>query len=142
MSNAFNRPTKPRKPAINLTSLIDVMFLLVIFLTVSTTFRDQLGIDVTLPEAGSAEITPMDQDAAIVVSAEGEYFFAGMPVDEAGLREALTQWAERETAPPIVLRVDESAPSGRMIRVLDIAREIGGTDLVIPTQPMAAPQLP
>ena len=136
MSNAFNRPTKRRKPAINLTSLIDVMFLLVIFLTVSTTFRDQLGIDVTLPQAGTAEITPMEQEAAIVVTTEGAYYFAGVPVDDAGLREALADWAARDDAPSLVLRADEGASFGRVIRVLDIAREVGGTDLVIPTQPL------
>lgn len=136
MSNAFHRPTRRRKPTINLTSLIDVMFLLVIFLTVSTTFRDQLGIDVTLPGADTAEITRMEQDVELVVTAEGAYFFAGTPLDDAGLRETLTEWAAREDAPAIVLRADDAAAFGRVVRVLDIAREVGGTDLVIPTQPV------
>jgi len=136
MTNAFNRPAKRRTPAINLTSLIDVMFLLVIFLTVSTTFRDQLGIDVSLPQAESAELTPMLEEAAIVVTAEGEYYFAGRPVDETSLRAALEGWAAREDAPSLVLRADDGASFGSVIRVLDIAREVGGTELVIPTRPI------
>ena len=136
MSNAFHRPTRRRKPAINLTSLIDVMFLLVIFLTVSTTFRDQLGIDVTLPHAESAQMTPMQEQGAIVITAEGDCFFGGQAVDEEALRGALAEWANRDGAPPIVMRADEGASFGKVVRVMDITREVGGIELIIPTQPI------
>ena len=56
MPAAFNSPKQRRKPVINVTPLIDVLFLLLIFFMVSSTFRDDLAIDITLPKAQSATV--------------------------------------------------------------------------------------
>ena len=74
MDSPFGIRRHRRKPSINITSLIDVMFLLLIFLMVSTTFRHQLGIDVDLPEAGTASAQEM-RPHEIVVTRNGEYYF-------------------------------------------------------------------
>ncbi len=134
MDGAFNSQRRKRRAQINMTSLIDVMFLLLIFFMVSSTFRDHQGIDIALPESktGTAqEQTPY----TIAISAAGEIYFADKQVDTAKLRTAMANVLAEDPAASLVLRADEEADFGVVVRVIDIAREVGGNQLVIPTQP-------
>ncbi len=137
MASAFGgRPR--RRPTINITSLIDVMFLLLIFFMVSSTFREHLGIDVTLPHAESA-VEQTVETHEITVSVEGEFFFGEQRVDETGLRESIVMLLRDEPDAVLVLRADEGASFGRVVRAIDIARSAGGARLVIPTRYEDAP---
>lgn len=109
------------------------MFLLLIFLLVSSTFRQQYGIDVTLPEARTAEV----QDAAsheILISREGRYYFGGGEVNEEELRVSLRNLLKEDPQAAIILRADEDADFGKVVRAMDIARQEGGMRLEIPTR--------
>lgn len=132
MAGAFNMPQRRRKPAINITPLIDVMFLLLIFFMVSSTFKEDMAIDITLPEAASAvsqEIAPHE----IVVDREGRVYFGGEAVGDDALKSALGSLLADDPGATLVLRADEEADFGRVIRVIDIARELEAANLVIPT---------
>lgn len=137
MSGAFRMRRHRRHPHINITSLIDVMFLLLIFFMVSSTFRAHLGIDLTLPEAETATAREVSTHE-ITVTESGDYYFGQQRVDEAGLRASMTTLLEAEPGATLVLRADEKADFGRVVRVIDIARDVGGTKLVIPTRPALA----
>ena len=132
MSGAFNLPSHKRRPSINITPLIDVMFLLLIFFMVSSTFKDDYGIEIELPEAESAE-SHQEASHEIVVDSEGAYYFGGEAVDEEGLREVLKLFIESEPGATLSLRADRNADFGFVLRVIDIAEAVGGTKLVIPT---------
>ncbi len=132
---AFGVQRRKRRPSINITPLIDVVFLLLIFFMVSATFREHLGIDIVLPEAGTAaeqDQTPYE----IAVSEAGEFYFCRQLVDEAGLRSAMVEVLEADPGASMVLRADERADFGTVIRAIDIARELGATRLIIPTRPL------
>ena len=133
MDGAFNLRPRKRKPTINITSLIDVMFLLLIFFMVSSTFRNQIGIDVKLPEAKSASEQKV-KSYEITVDKTGEFYFGEQRVDEVGLRIAIVNTLEADPEAPIILRADEQADFGKVIKVIDIAREVGTERLVIPTR--------
>jgi len=133
MDAAFGRRRHRRRPVINITSLIDVMFILLIFLMVTTTFREQVGIDITLPHAETAteqEVTPHE----ITVDASGDLYLGGRRVDADGLRSGLVDLMAAEPEAALVLRADEGADWGRVLQALDITRDVGGHRLVIPTQ--------
>ncbi len=133
MMGPFNMRRPRRRPAINITSLIDVMFLLLIFFMVSSTFRHQFGVEVTLPSAETAierETTPHE----IVVSEEGDYFFGDRKLTETSLREAIVALFEQEPDAVLVLRADEKADFGKALRAIDIARAVGGKQVIIPTR--------
>jgi biopolymer transport protein ExbD len=140
MNGAFNARRPRRRPLINITSLIDVMFLLLIFFMVSSTFREQYGIDVTLPQAETASEQDVEEHE-VVVTEEGELFYGGQLVDEAGLREAMAAQLEADPESVFVLRADEKADFGLALRAMDIARSLGaaygedgrGATLIIPT---------
>lgn len=132
MNSAF-RGRGRRRPTINITSLIDVMFLLLIFFMVSSTFREHLGINVTLPHAETAieqEIEPHE----ITVTEKGDFFFGQQRVDEAGLEESILELLRDNPDSVFVLRADENAEFGRVVRAIDIARNAGGARLIIPTR--------
>lgn len=142
MSGAFNIPKHKRKPTINITSLIDVMFLLLIFFMVSSTFKDEQVIEISLPQAESSiqqEITSHE----IIVDREGNIYFEQTAVGEDELREALRALLAADPDVTLVLRADKEADFGPVIRVIDIARELKATNLVIPTDSLeVSPKAP
>ena len=140
MASAFGGHPR-RRPTINITSLIDVMFLLLIFFMVSSTFREHLGIDVTLPHAESAAEQTVETHE-ITVTVEGEFFFGEQRVDDTGLRESIVTLLRDEPEAILVLRADEGASFGRVVRAIDIARSAGGARLVIPTRYESAEAAP
>lgn len=133
MTGAFGRHKRRRGPFINITSLIDVMFLLLIFFMVSSTFRDRLGIAISLPAAETATEQSSDTHE-ITVDAQGGFHFGEQRVDDDGLRASIIDLLERQPDAVLVLRADEQADFGRVIRAMDIARRVGGTRLIIPTR--------
>ena len=140
MSQAFGAPSKRRSPTINITSLIDVMFLLLIFFMVSSTFKEESDVlDITLPRAGSATAQSIDY-SLISVTATGIIYFDGVEQDEQGLRNALATLVQESKDSKVVLRADADADFGVVIRAVDIAREVGVIQLSIPTDPLEGPQ--
>ena len=133
MSGPFNGAPLRRRPTINITSLIDVMFLLLIFFMVSATFRDERGLEVTLPEGGQAD-TNGGQPHEIIVQEDGALFLNGEPVDDAELRSRLQGLGEEGQDVNVVLRADENAGWGRIVRVMDTVRAVGGARLTAATR--------
>lgn len=138
MNEVFGTRRPRRRPFINITSLVDVMFILLLFLMVSTTFRQQMGIDISVPEArtGSEQAA---QPREIAVTRQGEYYLGDAKVDEAGLRQGLLELLKKDPETSLVLRADQSADFGRVVKAIDIAREVGGSRLIIPTRPVDGP---
>ncbi|MEA3365674.1 MAG: biopolymer transporter ExbD [Candidatus Hydrogenedentes bacterium] len=132
MNSAFRGRTR-RRPTINITSLIDVMFLLLIFFMVSSTCREDLGSDVTLPHAETAVEQTMEPQE-ITVTEKGDFFFGQQLVDEAGLEKSIQELLRENPDAVFVLRADENADFGRVVRAIDIARDAGGAKLIIPTR--------
>jgi len=140
MRPAFGGHTQRRKPHINITSLIDVMFILLIFLMITTTFREHLGIRITLPQVGNAEKQELTTHE-ITITETGELYFGQQRVNEQGLRDSLVKLFHEDPKATLVLRADQKADFGTVIRAIDIARQIGGERLIIPTRTDAARSL-
>jgi biopolymer transport protein ExbD len=125
----FN-PKNKRRVLINITSLIDVMFLLLIFFMVTSTFLDQPGMKLELPSAESAEVARVEK-LVIYISSDNEVVFNGQPVDlddlEETMRVALPDIEDRT----LVLNADRTVQHGTVIRVMDIAKKLGLERLVI-----------
>lgn len=133
MPGAFNQRRSRRRPTINITSLIDVMFLLIIFFTVSSTFRQDFGIEIDLPEAATAEKTDTPQ-YAIRVTEKGETYFGDTVVSRDELRAKLHDLFQKDAEAKVVLEADKSADFGQVMAVIDTARQVGGERLIIPTE--------
>ena len=125
----FRKFSKP-SVAINIAPLVDVVFLLVIFFAVSTTFLETAGLKLELPTSSStAKREPLD--LTVLLSADGTLSFDGEEVsyDQLGsrLREVLAD-AERKI---VVLRADKSTSHGEVVKVMDLIRESGAEGLTV-----------
>ncbi len=111
---------------INVTSLIDVMFLLLIFFMVTSTFREQPAIDLTLPRSATAQESPVTP-AVLYLTADGRVFLNDEPLAEADLGAALARLQAATGETRIVLRADEAASHGDVVRLIDLVKESGFT---------------
>ena len=125
----FN-PKKKRRVLINITSLIDVMFLLLIFFMVTSTFLDQPGMKLELPSAESAEVARIEK-LVLYISSDDLVVFNNDQIAlddlEETLRSAMSEIEDRT----LVLNADREVQHGTVIRVMDIAKKIGLEKLVI-----------
>lgn len=123
-----------RKVSINVTSLIDVVFLLLIFFVVTSTFLERPGLDLSLPEASSTEAATREE-VTVQLEAEGRILVDGEPIELAALSESLeARLGETETG-RVVLEADERVPHGRVVGVMDAARLAGASGIVVATRP-------
>ncbi len=123
---------KKRKAAINLTSLIDVLFILIIFFTVSTTFIEQPGIELKLPEAKSTE-GHTAQKIIVYVDIEKNIFLNDEIVTLKNLAVKVKKLAGLQEDKSIVLKADSDVTHGLVIQIMDLLREQGIYKIVVST---------
>ena len=126
-----------RRPevSINLTPLIDVVFLLLIFFMVSTSFSDLTQLVVDLPEA---EGTPASADTSVllVVDVAGNMTLDGEPVPNnvRGLSAAMGERLSGNTDIPVILSADAMTPHQYVVTAMDVAAQLNITRLTIATE--------
>lgn len=123
---------------VEITPLIDVIFLLLIFFVVSTTFVRMSAIEVDLP-VGSGATDRIPAGIEVGVSATGEYAVNGRVLPATGradLLRALGQARDevRDPEPLLVIAADADARHETVVRVMDAARELGLTNLRVLTE--------
>jgi len=122
----FKRRLKPTA-TVDIVPLIDVVFQLVVFFMVSSTFILTPGISLTLPEASSAEPTVMTRLVVTIVE-EDQIYLNKEQYSLETLEEALQQFSQREELREIqtvVVEGDQSVSYSLMVRVLDTLRQHG-----------------
>ncbi len=122
----FRPQKKGRSLIINVTSLIDVMFLLLIFFMVTSTFRNQPAITLVLPRSATASEV-VDTPAILFLTAGGEVYLndALVPADDLTARlEALNATSKDNR---MVLRADEEASHGDVVNLIDNIKQSGFT---------------
>lgn len=131
------------EPEINLVSLIDVLFVLVIFLMVTTTFAQQTGLRLELPRASVAPEANTDPGLAIAVDRNGHYFLGEQALVNTRpetLRRALELKLGTERKRPVAVRADGRASHQSVVTVFDVLAQMGVQNVVIETvQPAESP---
>ena len=123
-----------RRVIINITSLIDVLFLLLIFFIVSSTFLEQPGMKLDLPEAKEKAAVRME-GYTLFITADGLLFLNEEAVDLNRLPDLLKEIAPETEEQGLILKADENIRYGLVVEVMDIAKQSGIVKLVIATQP-------
>lgn len=120
---------------LNLTPMIDVVFLLLIFFMVSTTFMNQEAqIDVELPKAESgAEATPTPDEITLTISEEGVVYHDGVALDADPLLDLLRAAAQHDPETPVTIRGHRAARHESIVRVMDACGLAGLSNLAIGT---------
>jgi biopolymer transport protein ExbD len=125
------------EPTVDLTSLIDVVFLLLIFFMVSTTFEHQAVLKVDLPEASAVDApTEQAERLELVIDSTGLMFLNDQQLidsDARTLRAAFEQAAGDRRDLPLILRADRETPHHFVVTAMDVAGQLGFRNLSIAT---------
>lgn len=125
----FRRKSKV-EIAINLAPLIDVIFLLVIFFAVSTTFLETSGLQLELPESSSTATREIE-DITVFLGADGELSLGDETMDEDQLRARLRAAMDESDRKVVVLRADTHTEHGAVVEIMDLIRDSGAEGLTI-----------
>jgi biopolymer transport protein ExbD len=124
---------------LNITPLIDVVLLLLIFFMISSSFVVQPGIKVDLPESDSGSV-PSKNEVRIVLGADGALFFEGKPIDLASLQTRLAALQNSLDKKDVaVIQADKKAPHGEVVAVMDAVQR-AGLRIAIGTNPRPGEQ--
>lgn len=122
---------------VNLTPLIDVVFLLLIFFMVSTSFVKESQIKLSLPEA-SDEVQELPADTIeVAVDENGVWFVNGHALadrSDAALSAALAEVSREQGEPVLVISADRSTPHQDVIDIMDVARRLGLSRITFPVE--------
>ena len=131
------------EPKVDLTSLIDVVFLLLIFFMVSTTFERESILKIDLPEASAvADREEAPETLELVIDNEGRMFLNDERLldSEAGtIRAAIAQLMGERRDVPMILRADRETPHHFVVTAMDVAAQLGIVNLSIATDRLAGP---
>lgn len=113
--------------------MVDVVFLLVIFFMVSTTFITQeTGLPVDLPQAQTSQAQSSDLPT-VTITAEQTLFLSGVELSQTDLVVALRERLADSTSGVVVLRADRSVPHGLAVQVMDLIKQAGAQRVAIAT---------
>ena len=131
----FNSTSPVEEVNINLTPLIDVVFLLLIFFMVSTTFDTTSELKIKLPEASQNETTKAKQPLRLMIDAKGQFFLNARELSSqnaTALSFALQRVLDG-TDRPIVIQSDAESPVQSLVTAMDVVARLGLTQVSIAT---------
>lgn len=132
------RPSRREDPEISLTGLIDVVFLLLIFFMVSTTFEHQAVLKVDLPEARNVSAPENQPDSfELVIDAKGQFYLNDRQLVDAKastINAAFIEAAGDDRSIPVILRADAETPHHFVVTAMDVTAQLGFNRLSIATE--------
>ena len=123
----------PKKLLINITPLVDVLFILIIFFVVTSTFIEQPGVKLELPKATTARPEKVEK-AILTITRDQQLFFQGEPISRETLPRRIQQAMEQSPDHSLIINADEHVEHGFVIEIMDIARQNGVQKVVIATK--------
>jgi len=122
------------EPRIDLTPMVDVVFLLLIFFMISTTFVESPGISIKLPEASSQTIDRDPKELKIYLSSEGDIHYLNKKISIDDFRELLAEHQSNAEQTTVLLLADQESRHGKVVTLMDLARDAGFVKLAIATE--------
>jgi biopolymer transport protein ExbD len=123
----FKLHKRRNPPTVIIVALIDVLMVVLIFLMVASTFKQQPSLRLALPQSSQAQTTADAGDTLVVtIGKQQPHFFLGqLPVTYEKLQSELLASAKRNAQLRLAIRADTEAPFGEVVRVMDAAKEAG-----------------
>lgn len=130
-------PSRAEEPDVNLTPMIDVVFLLLLFFMVSTSFIRESSLKVDLPEATGQAIPEQDESIDIVISADGQFQINDLKLyvtSPEQLSSHLKDAVGENEDPHIIISADASAEYQHIVTAMDVAQQLGYSRLTMATR--------
>jgi biopolymer transport protein ExbD len=128
-------------PSVIIISLIDVLMVVLIFMMVSTTFKNQAAVSLTLPEGkGTEKAGAGEMQVIITVPKSGPIYLGTQPVTLDRLTDRLKESAAKNPRQPVFVRADTDAPFGQVMKITDAIRAAGFSDVKAFTRPGIQPK--
>ncbi|MCB1076824.1 MAG: biopolymer transporter ExbD [Verrucomicrobiae bacterium] len=134
MANRFHRFRDSSGDAtgeINISPLIDIVFILLIFFIVTTVFVEETGVDVQKPRAASQ--SDLERNSILIgITPEGGVYYGGREIGVGGVRAVVSRLIKQD-AMPVIIQADRSTPTETTVNVLDEAKLAGAADVFVST---------
>ncbi len=110
---------------INLTPMLDVVFIMLIFFIVTASFVREVGIDVNRPDAPMTESKPEDSNILVVIDANDEVWIDRQLVDPRAIRSTIQGLHAENPEGSVVIQANNRSTNKMLVRVMDSARSAG-----------------
>lgn len=131
------RPRRRGDPEINLTSLIDVVFLLLLFFILTTSFNRESALRIDLPKASEQATVEEQKPIMLSIDAAGEFYVDGRQVVNTqveSVKRVLRAALGERKDPPLIISADAKTPHQAVVTAMDAARQVGLIHLSIATK--------
>lgn len=134
MRRPFGKLVEDNDPPLDLTPMLDVVFILLIFFVVTSSFVRESGIDVNKPDAKTA--TPKEKaDIFVAINHHNEIWIDKRNVDARALTSVLERMRADNPGSGMVIQADKNSTNAKLVKVMDAARAVGIFDIAIATDP-------
>ena len=130
---SFRRANK-KDISMDLTPLVDVIFQLILFFMVSTTFDESSNISIELPQSSSEMLMKEDQNFDIWIDKDGLYYIEEQPYTREELQALLQEQAKKNPQTVLHVNADKETSHHHIVYLLDIATELGLQELSVGTK--------
>lgn len=117
--------------ALEVTPLVDIVFLLLIFFLLTATYVKNPNLDINLPKASINQVTSHKRDITIAIRKDGELRYENQEVAPEKLEGILRAEFAEDQESIVVIRADEGTRHGRVVEVMDLAKRVGFAKLAI-----------
>jgi len=117
---------------INISPLIDMVFILLIFFIVTTVFVEETGVEVTKPQAAS-QVQLEKNSILIAITANGNVVYGGREIGLNGVRATVRRLLQEDANMPVIIQADEAVPTRILVRVIDESKLAGANSVNIST---------
>lgn len=131
----FTSPGKRRQPAeINVTSLVDIIFNLLIFFMLTTSFSQSSGLEVELPSAAASDAQVQSRDLVVALTRDGHTVVEGKSLSPDELSDRIRSLKDQDPRATVIVQADREVSHGRVVEVLDAAKSAGLKSVAIATR--------
>jgi biopolymer transport protein ExbD len=116
-----------------MTPLIDMVFILLIFFVVTTSFVSETGIGIERPRASRSESLPRES-ITVAIRADGQIVVGGQETGLFSVRPYVERQLRNQPGTAVVVVADRSVPIDRVVRIMDEIRAGGATDIALATE--------
>lgn len=122
------------EPRIDLTPMVDVVFLLLIFFMISTTFVESPGISIKLPESSAQTVEREPKEIKVYLSREGDIYHRDKQISLDKFKSLLAEYQSDAENTTVLLLADQESQHGKVVALMDLARDAGFVKLAIATE--------